>query len=86
MKTRLEAVVHENRVVDVWMGEKASQVPTTSKGPASGTVYFKNGKTLLCDRAWKQGGTIYLLPHGKDFVLGYEQNSIDMEKSFDPPL
>ncbi len=83
MKARLEAVVHENKVVDVWMRENASQVPAAAKWPTPGTVYFKNGKTLLCDRAWKQGSTIYLLLHGKDFVLGYEQNSIDMEKSFD---
>lgn len=112
MKARLEAVVHEKEVVDVWMGEKTSRVPAASKTPEAarhdhaafrskpptnldpggregdrptpGTVYFRNGKTLLCDRAWKEGTTIYLLMHGKSFVLGYEQNSIDMEKSFDP--
>jgi len=114
MTARLEAVVHEKRIVEVWMGENAPRVPAASKtseaalhghpafqsgprtnlapgspeghGPAPGTVYFKSGKTLRCDKAWKQGTTIYLLMQGKRFVLGYEQNSIDMKKSFDPPL
>ena len=111
MTARIEAVVHEKRVVDVWMEENTSRLPAASKTPeasrhdhpafqseprtnldpgspeghglAPGTVYFKNGKTLRCDRAWKQGTTIYLLMQGKRFVLGYEQSSIDMKKSFD---
>jgi S1-C subfamily serine protease len=47
-----------------------------------GTVYFKNGKQLLCDRAWKEGKTIFLVIHGKKYAVGYDESEIAMEKSF----
>jgi len=47
-----------------------------------GTVYFKNGKKLLCDRAWKDGSTIFLVIHGKKVAVGYDEREIDMERSF----
>jgi S1-C subfamily serine protease len=47
-----------------------------------GTVYFKNGKKLLCDRAWKEGKTIFLVIHGKRYAVGYDEGEIDMAKSF----
>jgi S1-C subfamily serine protease len=47
-----------------------------------GTVYFKNGKKLLCDRAWKEGKTIFLVIHGKKYAVGYDEAEIDMDKSF----
>jgi serine protease Do len=47
-----------------------------------GTVYFKNGKKLLCDRAWKEGKTVFLVVHGKRYAVGYGEGEIDMEKSF----
>ncbi len=102
MKTRLEAVVEEQTVVDLWIGGKRPMATATRQTPggdlppgsrdpgilqvnraAPGTVYFKNGKRLLCDGAWKKGTVIYLLVHGKGFVLGYEQGRIDMKRSFD---
>ncbi len=105
MKTRLEAVVQGQTVVDLWIGEKSPMatangeipggaLPSGRRDPgilkegrnAPGTVYFKNGKRLLCDRAWKQGKVIYLLVHGKGFVLGYEQGRIEMKKSFVLPF
>ena len=48
----------------------------------SADVYLKNGKKLNCDHAWKQGDTIYLVVHGKKFAVGYDQNNIDMKRSF----
>jgi S1-C subfamily serine protease len=47
-----------------------------------GTVYFKNGKQVLCDRAWREGETVFLVMHGKKYALGYAEGEIDMEKSF----
>jgi S1-C subfamily serine protease len=47
-----------------------------------GTVYFRNGKKLLCDRAWKQGETVFLVIHRKRYAVGYDEAEIDMEKSF----
>jgi S1-C subfamily serine protease len=47
-----------------------------------GAVYFKNGKQLLCDRAWKEGNTVFLVMHGKKYAVGYAEGEIDMEKSF----
>jgi hypothetical protein len=47
-----------------------------------GVVYFKSGKTVLCDRAWKQGGTVFLVIHGKNFAVGYPESQIEMNRSF----
>jgi hypothetical protein len=48
-----------------------------------GTVYFKNGRTVLCDKAWKEGGTVFLVIHGKVYAVGYKEEEIDMKRSFD---
>jgi S1-C subfamily serine protease len=48
-----------------------------------GTVYFKNGKRLVCERAWKDGNKIYLLVKGKEIAVSYDETEIDMKKSFD---
>ena len=50
---------------------------------APGTVYFKNGKRLVCERAWKDGNKVYLLVHKKKIAVGYDETEIDMERSFD---
>ncbi|MBW1888277.1 MAG: serine protease, partial [Deltaproteobacteria bacterium] len=49
----------------------------------SGNVYFKNGKRLFCERAWRYGGKIFLVVHGKKVAISYNENEIDMRKSFD---
>jgi hypothetical protein len=46
------------------------------------TVYFKNGRTLDCDYAWKDGNTVFVVVHGKKFAVGYDQGKIDVGKSF----
>jgi Trypsin-like peptidase domain len=53
--------------------------------PASrpGTVYFKNGREVLCDMAWKEGLTVFLVIHGKGYAVGYSEEEINMKKSFD---
>jgi hypothetical protein len=48
----------------------------------SGTIYFKNGKRLVCERVWKQGKNVYLQVHDKEIVVSYDENEIDMERSF----
>jgi len=48
-----------------------------------GTVYFKNGREVLCDTAWKEGGTVFLVMHGKGYAVGYNEEEIYMKKSFD---
>lgn len=49
----------------------------------SGTVYFKNGKRLVCERAWSYGDNIFLVVQGKKTAISYDENEIDMRKSFD---
>lgn len=63
-------------------GEGGSPFHTRSTSPP-GTVYFKNGKELLCDKAWKEGVTVFLVIHGKMYAVGYKEEEIDMKKSFD---
>lgn len=57
-------------------------LPTKKPGPKPGVVYFKNGKHLLCDTAWKRGKTVFLVIHGKDFAVGYDESLIEMKRSF----
>lgn len=45
-------------------------------------VYFKNGRELTCDNAWRDGDTIFLAVHGKKIAIGYSEGEIDMKKSF----
>jgi len=71
--TRFEAALSDGELTELFLTPKA-------RGP--GTVYFRNGRTLLCDRAWKDRNTIFLVVHGKDVAIGYEESMIDMERSF----
>jgi len=48
----------------------------------SGIVYFKNGKRLICEGAWKEGRRVYLLVRGKEMAVSYDEAEIDMERSF----
>lgn len=52
-------------------------------GDQGHSVFFKNGKTLICDKAWGEGDSVFLVVHGKDFAVCYDKSRIDMEKSFD---
>lgn len=63
-------------------GEGGSPLRTRSTS-RPGLVYFRNGKEVLCDAAWKQGGTVFLVIHGKGYAVGYKEEEIDMRKSFD---
>jgi S1-C subfamily serine protease len=71
--TRFEAALSDGEVTELFLTPKVG-------GP--GTVYFRNGRTLLCDRAWKDSDTIFLVVHGKDVAIGYESSLIDMQRSF----
>ena len=97
-ETRLEAVISERAVVELRISPQKPKKPKGAGAPeghgafsgdsmpagnvSPGIVFFKNGKTLLCDRAWRQGTTVYLLAHGKGFALGYSQDLIDLNRSF----
>ena len=59
-----------------------SRMPLKKPGMNPGLVYFKNGKTFLCDRAWKRGKTVFLVIHGKHFAVGYDESQIEMKRSF----
>jgi len=45
-------------------------------------VYFKTGRKLVCDYAWRYGKKILLVMHGKEFVIRYDESEIDVKKSF----
>lgn len=51
--------------------------------PRPGTVYFKNGKKLICEWAWRYGDNIFLVVQGKKTAISYDENEIDIRKSFD---
>jgi len=64
-------------------GEGAASSLRTRSASRPGTVYFKNGREVLCDTAWKEGHTVFLIIHGKGYAVGYKEEEIDMKKSFD---
>jgi Putative peptidoglycan binding domain len=45
-------------------------------------IYFKNGKILVCEKAWKKGESIFVVCKGKQIAVGYPEKEIDMERSF----
>jgi hypothetical protein len=45
-------------------------------------VYLKWGRKLLCDYVWRDGNTIFVVVHGKEFAIGYDPKEIDVERSF----
>jgi hypothetical protein len=45
-------------------------------------IYFKNGKVLIYDKTWKDGNTVFVVVKGKNFAVGYNEDEIDMRKSF----
>ena len=63
-------------------GGYAVKGPDEKKVFESGTIYFKNGKRLFCEKAWKHGKTVYLQAHDKEMAVSYDENEIDMERSF----
>lgn len=48
-------------------------------------VYLKWGRKLLCDYVWRDGDTIFLVVHGKEFAVGYDPKEIDVDRSFGTP-
>ena len=65
-------------------GEESAGSPLRTRSTSRpGTVYFKNGREVLCDTAWKEGRTVFLVIHGKGYAVGYKEEEIDMKKSFD---
>lgn len=45
------------------------------------TVYFKDGKKLLCDWVWKDEKTLFLVVQGRSFAVGYDLDLIDLKRS-----
>jgi S1-C subfamily serine protease len=64
------------------LGHEETKAASPFSDAKPGTVYFKNGEKLLCDRAWKEDRIIFLVIHGKRYAVGYDETEIDMEKSF----
>lgn len=83
-----DAVLENNRFVGMRVhirDRSASQRDIHPEGEnfsAPGTVYFKNGKRLVCERAWKDGNKVYLLVYEKEIAVSYDETEIDMERSF----
>jgi hypothetical protein len=48
-------------------------------------VYLKWGHKLLCDYVWRDGNTIFVVVHGREFAIGYDPKEIDLERSFGTP-
>jgi hypothetical protein len=58
-----------------------NQLPTRPvKKPR--VVYLKWGRKLLCDYVWRDGNTLFVVVHGKEFAVGYDPKEIDLERSF----
>lgn len=81
---KLEAAFVNNTLVEVLVKEEPGPLPekTGQEGRLPLTIYFRNGKKLLCDRVWQEGETLFLVVHGKNFAVGYGLDRIDLKKSF----
>ena len=45
-------------------------------------IFFKNGRSLVCEKAWRDGNTVFVIGKGKKYAVGYPETEIDLEKSF----
>jgi hypothetical protein len=45
-------------------------------------IFFKNGRSMVCDKVWREGGSIFVIGKGKKYAVSYADGEIDMEKSF----
>jgi hypothetical protein len=84
---KFAASLVDRTVVDVLVGRNPGHTLSES-APASSAgghrpfaVYFKSGRKVLCDRVWKEGGTLFLVFHGKGFAVGYDLDLIDTKRS-----
>jgi len=84
---KFEACLVDRTLVDITAGPNLGDRVTRSTDAFSAgprrplTVYFKSGGKALCDRVWKEGGTVFLVFHGKPFAVGYDMNLIDLKRS-----
>jgi hypothetical protein len=46
------------------------------------TIFFKNGKSMVCDKVWREGGSVFIIGKGKKYAVSYAEGEIDIEKSF----
>ena len=59
------------------MGQDQKQIITHKP-----QVYFKSGKKLFYDKIWRDKNTVFVVFQDKKFAIGYDENEIDMEKTF----
>jgi hypothetical protein len=45
-------------------------------------IFFKNGRSLDCEKVWREGNTVFVVGKGKKYAVGYSESEIDVEKSF----
>jgi hypothetical protein len=45
-------------------------------------IYFRNGRSIVCEKVWRDGKTVYVIGKGKKYAVGYSESEIDLEKSF----
>ncbi|MFC1823866.1 S1C family serine protease [Thermodesulfobacteriota bacterium] len=88
-RIKIEAVIREKNYAEIldihYRGTEESPILDPLPLGSPGVVFFKSGKRLLCDRAWKNGETIFLNIHGKQFAIAYDEKEIDMKRSFKLP-
>lgn len=74
----------EDTIQDRWrrLEARGNDGPDGKNVFAPVIVYFKNGKRLICERAWKDGKMVYLLVREKKIAVSYDEAEIDMERSF----
>ena len=82
---KFEASLVNSTLVDVLVrpgpGDPVQPSVPSPGGNRPLTVYFKSGKKVICDWVWKEGGTLFLVMHGKHFAVGYDLHLIDAKRS-----
>lgn len=61
--------------------KKVDKKNLTQKKVGDIKIHFKNGRSLVCEKAWRDGDTVYVIVGGKEYAVGYSVSEIDMEKS-----
>ena len=46
------------------------------------TIYFKNGRSLVCEKVWREGNNIFVIGKGKKYAVSYSVSEVDLNRTF----
>lgn len=61
---------------------KSYKTDPSPKQAGDVTLYFKNGRSLVCEKVWREGNQVFVIGKGKKYAVSYSESEIDLKKTF----